>query len=243
MAKTTGHGNPNWTRDETLLALELYFETAEQVPGPSDARVIALSDGLRRLPIHEGANKKTNFRNPDGVAFKLQNLRQVATGKGLGNTSQVDKEIWAEFGGNPEAVTDLAALIRRELLDDNSNILDVEGDLEFAEGRVVTRAHKVRERSRNLRKRVLKSRSQSGLLCCDVCSTKGAFSIEALNEALFEVHHIIPLAEAKVGTTKLIDVALLCANCHRAIHRAISSEKRWITPAEFKKMLRREHTE
>lgn len=190
MAKTTGHGNPNWTRDETLLALELYFETVEQIPSPNDARVVALSDELRRLPIHSGTDKKDNFRNPDGVAFKLQNLRQVATGKGLGNTSQVDKDVWAEFGNAPESVAQLATLIRRELLGGTAIISDVEDDLEFTEGRVITRAHKVRERSRSLRKRVLTSRSQSGPLCCDVCSTHGSFSSNALNEALFEVHHV-----------------------------------------------------
>lgn len=26
MARTQGHGNPNWTRDETILALDLYLE-------------------------------------------------------------------------------------------------------------------------------------------------------------------------------------------------------------------------
>ena len=238
MAKTTGQGNPNWTRDETLLALELYFQTADQIPGTGDARVIALSDELRRLPIHKDAKKKHNFRNPDGVAFKLQNLKQIATGSGLENTSHVDKEVWAEFGDNPTAVAELAALIRRELSEDESTIDTSEDDVEFVDGRVITRAHKVRERSRSLRKRVLKSRKKSGGLCCDICSIRNPFSSNELNEALFEVHHIIPLAEAPIGVTKLSHVALLCANCHRAIHRAISSEKRWITPLEFKTSLR-----
>ncbi len=83
MAVTHGHGNPNWTRDEVILALDLFFDCDGNVPGKSDERVKALSDLLRTFPYHSVAARKASFRNPDGVAFKLQNIRQVATGKGL----------------------------------------------------------------------------------------------------------------------------------------------------------------
>ena len=85
MARTDGHGNPHWSSDETVLALELYLQHADQVPGPHDPRVVQLSKTLRQLPIHPAAARKDTFRNPEGVAFKLQNLRSVATGKGLQN--------------------------------------------------------------------------------------------------------------------------------------------------------------
>jgi 5-methylcytosine-specific restriction protein A len=49
MAVTQGHGNPNWTRDEVLLALDLYLRCADRVPGPTDSRVIGLSEDLRLL--------------------------------------------------------------------------------------------------------------------------------------------------------------------------------------------------
>jgi hypothetical protein len=67
MAVTHGHGNPNWTRDEVLLALELYLRLQGQVPGPSDTGVIALSQELRRLPYHASAARKPSFRNPDAI--------------------------------------------------------------------------------------------------------------------------------------------------------------------------------
>ncbi|WP_405140686.1 HNH endonuclease [Sphaerisporangium sp. NBC_01403] len=34
-----------------------------------------------------------------------------------------------------------------------------------------------------------------------------------------ECHHVIPLHQAGEGLTKLADLALICANCHRMIHR------------------------
>ncbi|MBB5060889.1 hypothetical protein HDF16_005625 [Granulicella aggregans] len=73
MARTHGHGNPDWTRDETILALALYLETGEAVPSKKDPRVQRLSSTLRALPYHAEAARRETFRNPDGVAFKLQN--------------------------------------------------------------------------------------------------------------------------------------------------------------------------
>lgn len=83
MAVTHGHGNPNWTKDETILALDLLFKLNGANPSPSDKRVIALSNTLNQLPIHPLEIRKAQFRNPAGVAFKIQNLKSVATGKGL----------------------------------------------------------------------------------------------------------------------------------------------------------------
>ncbi|RQQ41635.1 hypothetical protein DF145_34655, partial [Burkholderia stagnalis] len=53
-----------------------------------------------------------------------------------------------------------------------------------------------------------------------------------LEEAHFEAHHIIPLSSTGIRITRLSDLALLCANCHRLLHRAIAVEKRWLTVAE-----------
>ncbi|WP_405812446.1 HNH endonuclease [Streptomyces sp. NBC_01520] len=45
-----------------------------------------------------------------------------------------------------------------------------------------------------------------------------------------ECHHIVPLHEAGEGRTKLNDLALICANCHRMIHRRAP----WPTPWELR---------
>lgn len=63
MARTHGHGNPDWTRDETILALALYLETGEAVPSKKDSRVQRLSSTLRALPYHAEAARRETFRN------------------------------------------------------------------------------------------------------------------------------------------------------------------------------------
>jgi len=113
MAKTQGHGNPKWSREETILALELYHDLNGVIPSSEDSRVRALSSLLQDLPFHQGSLKNDSFRNPDGVAFKLQNIRSVATGKGLSNTSEMDQLIWTNLGDDKTKVKHLAKLVKK----------------------------------------------------------------------------------------------------------------------------------
>ena len=45
-----------------------------------------------------------------------------------------------------------------------------------------------------------------------------------LGKGFIEAHHRTPLSELKgEKTTKLDDLALVCSNCHRMLHKAINS--------------------
>lgn len=236
MAVTHGHGNPDWTRDEVVLALDLYFDCNGSIPSKSDARVVALSKLLRVFPYHANAARRESFRNPDGVVFKLQNLRQVATGKGLGNVSRTDREVWGELGNNQRRVRELATLIRVGIeIAGNAELgLPAPNEEEFVEGRIVTEVHFRRERHPRVRARLIAKRRTLGHLRCDVCDRTEDEYPPALAEAVFEAHHVVPLSTGQVRRTQLKDLALLCANCHRMLHRAIARGKRWLTPEEAK---------
>lgn len=238
MAVTHGHGNPDWTREETILALGLYFEMDGVIPSSDDGRIQALSATLRKFPYHATASRKESFRNPDGVAFKLQNLRQVATGKGLGNVSKMDRVIWAEFGSSPEMVR-LAAARILEAVKSIETLAALEDDLdEFAEGRIVTELHIRRERDGRLRERLLLQLKKAGPLRCEMCDVTAMSLGASFEDAIFEAHHKLPLSSTGPRITRLSDVALLCANCHRVIHRAISDGKRWISVESARDLLR-----
>lgn len=231
MAVTKGHGNPNWTREEVILALELYHSVGGSIPGPNDERVISLSEELRSLPYHREASKVASFRNPAGVAFKLQNLRQVAGGQGLAHTARTDRDVWEQFGSDSPSTKDAAATIRAGLkLAAQDETTDE--DFEFAEGRAVTEAHKRIERNRTVRKKLLKSRKAANKFRCDICGADGASLPDELREAIFEAHHTRPIAVTGETKTKLSDMALLCSNCHRLIHRLMSLRKAWVPVQE-----------
>ena len=240
MAVTKGHGNPNWTREETALALELYFSLGQKMPSSTDKEVIELSNYLRSMEVHKDAEKNTSFRNPDGIAFKVGSLRAVATGKGLQNTSKVDKLVWEEFGNNESNLKEFCNLIRtgvEALKSDNEADYIDEDNLEFDEGKVLTKVHKTRERNRSLRKKLIKKLQNNNSCHCEMCGIEPNDELGELSLRVFECHHIIPVSQSTRSKTKLSELSLLCANCHRLIHAAISREKRWLQINEAAKIL------
>jgi len=238
MAATKGHGNPNWTRDETILALALYLDSGNSIPGGKDPRVIALSELLRSLEIHPREHRVASFRNPDGVAFKLQNLRQVASGKGLSNVSKVDREVWADFAHKPEDVARLAVLIS----DIGSSpeaieVAAIEAEEEFLEGRLVTAAHHRRERAPKLRGKLLAARAKTGSLRCDGCGWSCGIADARIADAAFEAHHLVPLYKSGPRSNSISDLALLCASCHRLVHRWIAVKREWLGIEQIRELL------
>ena len=240
MAVTQGHGNPNWTKEETALALELYLQRQHRVPPSTDGAVIELSDYLRSMDVHKDAHKNASFRNPDGVVFKIANLRAVSTGKGLKNTSKMDQRVWDEFGSNYIHLKDFCTLIR-DGVDILKSELDVatfdDDDLEFDEGKVLTRVHKIRERHKGLRKKLIGKLQNNNKCHCAICGVEPNAELGDYALRMFECHHIIPVSEALRAKTRLSDLSLLCANCHRLIHALISKEKKWLQINEASKFL------
>lgn len=59
-----------------------------------------------------------------------------------------------------------------------------------------------------------------GCLRCEACGFVTTATFAGLSGEVCEVHHRLPLATATESVeTCLEDLAVLCANCHRAIHR------------------------
>lgn len=237
MAATKGHGNPRWTREEIILALDLYFKCEGKIPSANDPRVQNLSKLLRSMPHHGGAARQNTYRNPDGVAFKLQNLRQLDTHRGLGNVSRMDRAVWDEFGTSPQKVSNLASLIRAGIDVLNTAQDEVPHYEVFSEGRVVTEAHSRLERNPRLRARLIELHRKAGDLSCELCERTSRESRSPFAESIYEAHHVIPLAVGGERVTRISDMALLCACCHRVVHKAIALAGRWLTILEVKSIV------
>lgn len=102
------------------------------------------------------------------------------------------------------------------------------------EGRVLLRLHRSRERSRRLvsrKKRIVLA--QDGRLACEVCEFDFAEVYGPLGEGFAECHHTLPLSHPTgARRTQLDDLAVVCANCHRMLHR-----RPWHTIAELRELL------
>jgi 5-methylcytosine-specific restriction enzyme A len=147
--------NPSWTRDELILALDLYVRFKGNPPGKGSAEIIGLSAILNRLSgLARGS--RSDFRNANGVYMKLMNFRRFdpvyqGQGKsGLVRGNKLEEIIWRDFAFDPQRLARAAEAIKANLevrADDDGQFGGIE---EAEEGRTLTRAHLVRERSRKL---------------------------------------------------------------------------------------------
>ena len=65
-----------------------------------------------------------------------------------------------------------------------------------------------------------KSAAAEGALACEVCSFDFKVAYGDLGAGYIEVHHAKPVHTLVAGSkTKMADLAVLCANCHRMAHR------------------------
>jgi len=99
--------NPNWTKDELILALELYFRDATAIGNKNHPEVIKLSQILNSLPIHSDGVQKTNFRNATGVSMKLSNYLRFDPsykGKGLKRGGKMEEVVWNMYSSNIDAL-------------------------------------------------------------------------------------------------------------------------------------------
>ena len=236
MPVTQGHGNPDWTREETILALELLYKHGKPID-KKHSEVVALSDLLQHTNIHPVEKRTAKFRNPDGVALKLQNLfSAVEPGKGL-SFSKTDLATVSDFPRSKSGqLSEIANAIREAVQGlQPVPIEEIVKEEVFVEGRWLTARH--RQRDARLRVRLLEKHRASGLKC-EVCDFSPPKFDRATQESFFEAHHKIPIATAEgQRITKVSDMALLCACCHRFIHRLISRERRWVSPSEARHQL------
>lgn len=96
--------------------------------------------------------------------------------------------------------------------DDNPIALQIEDATRF-------RIHKRIERRASLVRQVKKVKG----CICEVCETNFSERYGPIGEGYIEAHHLKPLSSikgTKVAMDPVTDFAVLCANCHRMVHRS-----------------------
>ena len=87
----------NWSRNELLIAFNLYCRTPFGQLHRGNPEIISLASSIGRTPSAV-AMKLVNFASFDPV----NQAREV---RGLSNASRADRQIWDEFNSNPERLT------------------------------------------------------------------------------------------------------------------------------------------
>lgn len=116
------------------------------------------------------------------------------------------------------------------------NVDLTEDDNGFPEGKKKLRLHIYRERKPKVIRKAKERFKQAhdGKVFCEVCGFDYSTKYGELGEGYIEGHHIIPVSELdENSTTKVEDIVLVCADCHRMLHR----KRPWLSKDELKQIL------
>lgn len=216
--------NPTWTRDELILALDFYLQHRPNPPGKESAEIAEVSTTLNGLAAALGVAHENTYRNANGVYMKLMNLRHLdptyqAQGKiGLTRGGKEDEIIWEEFAGDPGRCHSVADAIRSGIEAAEASPVppsedDLDDGIEAQEGRLLTALHRRQERNRTLvDKKKAKVLAGQQRMSCEVSGFDFAATYDERGVGFIECHHTKPVSEAVGQTTRLADLALLCAN-------------------------------
>lgn len=92
------------------------------------------------------------------------------------------------------------------------------GEETVEEGRQRLVIHMAKERDRSIINRKKEEARRDDKFWCEVCE----FSfIQTYDVDFIECHHIVPISEGELRQTGLDDLALVCPNCHRMLHKKI----------------------
>lgn len=159
--------------------------------------------------------KVMNFRSSDPAY-----LDQGKVGMQRGN--RLEGVLWAEYEGRLADLAADAEAIRQAVIGADEAIvakLPPVEPYEGEEGGVIMSLHKRYERDPKLVREKRKAAEAAGKLACEVCGFDFEGAYGQLGAGYVEVYHTKPVHTLSPGTkTKLDDLALLCANCHRMAH-------------------------
>ena len=103
-------------------------------------------------------------------------------------------------------------------------IVDEDEESSFAEGSANYRLHRSYERDKTIVKKAKAKRyAETGRLECEVCDFDFYDTYGIIGLGYIEAHHRIPVSQlGALKKTRVRDLALVCSNCHRILHRTKS---------------------
>lgn len=223
----TSMKNPNWTREELILALDLYFNLDQGQMHKGHPDVIKVSDELIGLNIHKEIPDKVKFRNPSSVSRRLGNFKTMDSGydgEGLANSGKLAKQIWKEFNQHRDKLRKEADLIRQLYLKPRSQKQKDLAEQKFNhQSEFLFQFHRNRETDplvNKVKKGMVLMSSKS--LKCEVCGFDSIAFYGEIGSDLMEIHYIKELKnEPGLESSPMEDFIIVCSNCHKVLDKKL----------------------
>lgn len=230
---TAEHLTPDWHWDEILIVARYVEDNNGKALGSGGRLNAHVQHLLNKATIHPEVDGRKVLRTPGSISRKSSDLESIHPDykgkptKGGATTREVLKHWLADPAAARNEAIALEEMIERG---EPMQTRGPAGEITTAsEGTALLVRHKRRERNPALRAAKIRNATT---LDCEVCGLNFEATYGARGAGYIEVHHTLPLHISGTVDTKLTDLALLCANCHRMIHRAP-----WITPDELRAQL------
>ena len=195
--------------------------------------------------LTDGTTRQLNISFDDGAALAQNNFR-LSSGIEMvfDLTSQNELMRRHENGGCDQFYVEITDDVHRNQCktnqDDDEILCDIDLGMEAEEGRSRLVMHMRRERSARLVAiKKQKSLKGGGSLDCEICGFNFSREYGDIGNGFIECHHLKPLSSVGCTVnTRLDDLALVCSNCHRVIHRVINKLPDVLSVDQLRRVLR-----
>lgn len=220
---------PDWHWDEILIVARYVEDNHGKALGAGNRLNAHVQTLLNKATIHPQVDGQKVVRSQGSVKRKSGDLVSIhpnyagSPTKGGATTEEVLK-YWL---ANPDTARK-EAIALEEMIErgEPMRLPNDDQDASAAEGKALLVRHLRRERNAALREKKIRRAKK---LDCEVCGINFGRVYGDRGTGYIEVHHTLPLHVSGATETKLNDLALLCSNCHRMIHRSP-----WTTPDDLR---------
>lgn len=232
--------NPTWSKEELILALDLYFRLDYGQMHGRNPLIIQLSKDLRNLNIHQDIPDKAKFRSVNSVALKLANLKksdQNFSGKGMRDGGKLEKELWNKYHTHRDKLSKEADLIRQLYLKAKNETPKVSEPKGKYKSEFLFQYHKNRETDplvMKVKKEMMLAETKS--LKCEVCGFDSLTFYGEIGNDLMEIHYSKePKGEPGLESSDMDDFVVVCSNCHKALDKNFGL----LDAADLKRLIRK----
>lgn len=243
--------NPKWyptnylkaKQKEVIVLFQTYLDRwyVTHLVSPIDS-VIGVSKNkthpYTRMVVIVGINNNPNPINQNDWSFFKCNRGQICDIKTIefkkGTDYSIQKKqkfIWDIFIEIDPNLIQNIPLEENDFSDDELQVLE-------GKDRTILRLHKFREREPKIIAEAKRLARQKNRFYCEVCDFNFETRYPELGDNFIECHHKIPISTGGLRKTTVNDLAIVCANCHRMLHRKDKNDN-YLTVDELKRLIKK----